>query len=81
MRQVPAPGASQAEVPMRPVSVAPPFLVLSTTSCSFSADRNLVTGTLPIIACETMGTMSLSVWAPSTMAWTSSTETPAAMAR
>ena len=34
---------------MRPVSVAPPFFVFSTTSFSFSAERNFVTGTLPIM--------------------------------
>jgi hypothetical protein len=36
---------------------------------------------LPIIAVDTIGTMSLSVCAPSTIACTSSTLTPAASAR
>ena len=77
----PHPGASHADVPIRPVRVAPPFLVLSTTSAIFSADRNFDTGTLPMNAWETIGTMSLSVCAPSTMPCTSSTLTPAASAR
>ena len=62
-----APGAYQAEVPIRFTSSPPPFAVRSTIFWISSSDTSLRSGTPPTVVADTTGTI-WSPWPPSTVA-------------
>ena len=66
-----APGAIHADVPSRPVSVAPPTIVDLTTSSSFSALMSVLAGTPLYVAKRDSGIMVVSPWPPITIPSTS----------
>jgi hypothetical protein len=76
-----APGAKNALPVFNKLTIsAPPLRVRSTSAAIRSAGSHVVSGSPPIVARLASGTMCVSLWAPTTIAETSSTETPAASA-
>ena len=66
-----APGAYQAEVPNKPVSVAPPTLVSCKTCANLSSEINSEAGTEFLVANRVKGTIPLSECPPITIPSTS----------
>ena len=76
-----APGAYQADVPKRPVKVAPPTIVSATTLSNVSASKNWLTGTPLYVAKRFKGIIVVSPCPPITVPEISLMETSMALAK